>query len=47
MVIGRNPGTDNSISINSHTISRKHLMAKINSQEIKVQDLSSSTISLI
>jgi pSer/pThr/pTyr-binding forkhead associated (FHA) protein len=45
--LGRNPSTENSVTINSTTISRNHLKARISKDTIQIMDLNSSNEHLI
>ena len=42
IILGRNPPAECSVTINSQTISRNHLKARVTSDVIQIMDLNSS-----
>jgi len=47
IVVGRNPSTEASLQLDSETISRKHLAARVRDGVIQIKDLNSSNGSFI
>ena len=42
VIIGRNPSTEAALQLDSETISRKHLVARVHDGIIQIKDLNSS-----
>ena len=47
VIIGRNPSTETSVQLDSETISRKHLAARVRNGVIQIKDLNSSNVKII